>query len=210
MVQTVEDGRIDFGDVVSNPAMTCPDDLAWSLFARAISDGFWENWSTDRQIWPNDPWPRCGPDGPTENYCSELTPSNDGSPEHCPVFPGETEGMPSHQVQQASKAHSMTLANATDAENATWDDGPVALRATVIGDIQDELIYRNEPMAQCLFDNELYYTGGLVAVFDHHARSVEAYAPYQAELIDPALSHTTPAPITSVVFPVRSLMIEIN
>jgi len=207
---TVRDGRIDFGDVVTNPAMTCPDAFAWSLFVRAVSEGFWENWSTDRQIWPNDPWPRCGPDAITENCCQELGSSHDGSPEHCPVFPGDTEGLPSHQLQASSKAHSVTLANATSTDDATWDDVPDALRAAVIGDIQDELIYRNEVMAQYLFDNELYFTDGLAAVFERNARAVEAYAPYQSELIDPAASHAAPPPITSIVFPISSVMVKIN
>jgi hypothetical protein len=144
---TVRDGRVDFGAVVTNPAMTCPDAFAWSLLVRAVSAGFWENWSTDRQIWPNDPWPRCGPDGLTENCCEALGTSHDGSPEHCPVFPGETEGLPSHQLQVSSKAHSVTLANATGSDDPSWADVPDALRAAVIGDVQDELVYRNEAMA---------------------------------------------------------------
>jgi hypothetical protein len=207
---TVQNGRIDFGAVVSNPAMTCPDAFAWSLFVRAVGAGFWENWSTDRQIWPNDPWPRCDPDGLTENCCKELEVSNDGAPEHCPVFPGDTEGVPSHQLREPSKAHSIPLISATDASGGSWDDVPDALRAPVIGGVQEELIYRNQPMAQYLFDNELYFTDGLAAVFDRHARSVEAYAPYQSQLIDPAVSHTTPAPITSIVFPISSIMVKIN
>jgi hypothetical protein len=207
---TVQNGRIDFGAVVTNPAMTCPDAFAWSLFVRTVSGGFWENWSTDRQIWPNDPWPRCGPDGLTENCCPELGSSHDGSPEHCPVFPGGAEGFPSHQLQASSKAHSVSLANAAGSDDATWDDVPDALRAAVIGNIQDELIYRNEVMTQYLFDNELYFTDGLAAVFERNARATEAYAPYQAELIDPAVNHAVPAPITSIVFPISSVMVKIN
>jgi len=68
---------------------------------------------------------------------------------------------------------------------------PDALRAAVIGDVQDELIYRNEAMAQYLFDNELYFTDGLAAVFERNVRSAEAYAPYQGELIDPTASHAS-------------------
>ena len=160
--------------------MTCPDAFAWSLFVRAITAEFWENWSTDRQVWPNDPWPRCGPDGLTENCCEALGASHDGSPENCPVFPVDTDGLPSHQLQALSKSHSVTLTDTAGSDDASWAGVPDVLRAAVIGDVQEELIYRNEVMAQYFFDNELYFTDGLAAVFERNTRAVEAYGPTRA------------------------------
>lgn len=91
--------RADFGDGVTNPAQTCPDSFAWSMFAQIVSQHFWEGWSTDRQTWPSDPWPRCRPDETPGQCCASVELSRNAAPEHCPVFPGGTPGVPSHQVQ---------------------------------------------------------------------------------------------------------------
>ena len=205
---SLRDGRFDYGPTVSNAAMTCPDAFAWSLFARIVTEGFWENWSTDRQVWPSAPWPRCTPGAEVGTCCAAVAIANEAAPEHCPVFPGETDGAPRHIVGEPSKAHQMELAAV--APDASWESVPAVLRNAVIGGTMVELVYRNQPMVDYIFDNELYYTEGLGAVFDRHARAALAYAPYQTELLDPAVNHDAPPPITQIVFPIRSVMVKVN
>src|SRR5438477_13201456 len=57
----VDQGKLAFGEAITNPALTCPGAFAWKLFGESVTAGFWENWSTNRQVWPSDPWPRCRP-----------------------------------------------------------------------------------------------------------------------------------------------------
>lgn len=205
---TLSNGRFDFGASVTNPAVTCPDAFAWMLFTKIVQAGFWENWSTDRQTWPSDPWPRCAPGVDPKRCCTAVEISNNAAPEHCPVFPGPTPGVPLDQLQTPSTAHQMTMAAATGRHGTTWKDVPPIFRDAVIGAIQEELIFRNEPMVDYIYDNELYYTEGLARVFDTAKRTLEAYAPYQAEPIDPSVSHPVALPIAIISFPIEARMVK--
>ena len=205
---SLREGRFDYGPAVTNAAMTCPDAFAWSLFTRVVSEGFWENWSTDRQVWPRAPWPRCLPGGGGGNCCAAVTIDNEAAPEHCPVYPGPTDGAPRHIVGEPSKAHQIDLAAAS--RDGTWESVPTILRNAVIGGVMVELVYRNEPMVDYVFDNELYYTEGLGKVFERQARAALAYAPYRAEPLDPTGTHETAPPITDIIFPIQSVMVKVN
>src|SRR5690606_2955072 len=59
-----DDGAFDFGDGVTNPAMTCPDAFAWRLFLEAVEQEFWLNWAADQLMWPAQPLPLCTDDTP--------------------------------------------------------------------------------------------------------------------------------------------------
>ncbi|MBN8899987.1 MAG: hypothetical protein J0H57_03055, partial [Rhodospirillales bacterium] len=169
----VVNGRAEFGAAVTNPAQTCPDSFAWWMFAQVVSQHFWEDWSTDRQTWPSDPWPRCKPNEAPGRCCAAVEISNTSAPAHCPVFPGPTEGVPDNQVRAPVTAHQIPLSQATGRSDGSWNDVPDILKAPVIGALQDELIYRNQPMTDYVFDNELYFQEGLARVF---AAAVDARA----------------------------------
>lgn len=206
----VTDGRADFGADVTNPAQTCPDSFAWWMFAKVVAQHFWEDWSTDRQTWPSDPWPRCRAGEAPGQCCAAVEVSNAASPEHCPVFPGPTEGVPDNQVRMPVTAHQISLAEASGRANPSWPDVPDILKAPVIGALQDELIYRNRPMTDYVFDNELYFTEGLTRVFAASVQARASYAPRWPTPPDPAAAHPAPPPLVAINFPIQAMMVKVN
>lgn len=204
-----------FGDNVTNPAMTCPDAFAWKVFVETVASGFWENWSTNRQTWPSDPWPRCKPGEAAASCCPAVDISNTAWPEHCPVFPGPTAGVPDNQPTEPAVAQQISLATAAVGDKngngkPDWEDVPAALKNAVIGDLPGELVYRNEPMVDYIFDRELYSSDGLAKVFDNFTRTAGSYAPYWPARDDPgATPDATPA-LVSIEFPVKAVMVKAN
>lgn len=211
-VSVSADGTVTFGETITNPSIACPDAFAWKVFADVTRQAWWEDWATDRQTFPSDPWPRCAP-GESGNCCPAV--SNEAWPEHCPVFPGATEGVPDHMVGEPSKAHQIDLSKAAvgDADRdgkSEWEDVPAVLKNVVIGAVQNELVYRNRPMVDYIFDRGLYSTEGLAAVYDNFVRALAAYAPRRPAPDDPNASHPTPPPLATVNFPVRAIMLKAN
>ncbi len=211
---SVVNGVIDFGDAITNPTMSCPDAYAWKLFTEIVQQGFWENWSTDRQAFPSDPWPRCAP-GESGNCCPSVGTSNEVWPQHCPVFPGVTPGVPTYVVREPSKAHQIALDAAAVIDlnrdgKKDWGDVPAVLRNAVIGAVQNELIYRNKPMIDYIFDQGLYSVDGLAAVYANFVKAISAYAPHWPVPPDPAVSHPKVQPIVKFNFPIQSIMVKVN
>lgn len=210
---TVADGRIAFGGAVSNPAMSCPDAFAWKLLADSVKAGFWENWSTNRQVWPSDPWPRCAPGEAGGNCCAEIATSNEPWPEHCPVFPGVAEGAPEHGLAEPGVAAQVSLVEAAPTDvnrdgRIDWADVPSALRTPVIGSVQGELVYRNQAMVDYIFDRGLYASDGLAGVFANFSRASATYSPYWPQPDDPAARYEAPPATAAIVFPIQSVMIK--
>ncbi|MBZ6074825.1 hypothetical protein [Microvirga puerhi] len=202
-----------FDPAVSNPSMTCPDAFAWTLFVRSVRDNFWEDWTTDRQMWPSDPWPRCRPGTAPDRCCPAIEISNTGAPEHCPAYPGPTPGVPSHQVRAPVTAHQMSMEQALGVlgkSDGRWDNVPAILKSPVIGALQDELIFRNKPMVDYVFDNELYHTEGLIRVFDNFVTALGSAAPRRPAAPNPAKSHDAPPFLTKIDFPIAALMVKAN
>ena len=84
MLTVSDEGRIDFGKDVTNPAMTCPDAFSWYLFTKVVKEEFWIQWADELQNWPKAPWPLCDEAG--GNCCDPASTTNDR--DHCPYFPG--------------------------------------------------------------------------------------------------------------------------
>jgi hypothetical protein len=209
----VNQGKVAFGDAITNPALSCPDAFAWKLFIEAVTAGFWENWSTNRQVWPSDPWPRCAPGQAPGECCAAVEISNRAWPEHCPVFPGPTPGMPEESTTEPAIAQQITLSQAAIGDKdhdgkPEWEDVPAALRNAVIGSVQGELVYRNEAMVDYVFTHELYSSNGLGRVFDNLRRVASVYAPYWPVPDDPAEEPDRAPPITTITFPIKALMIK--
>jgi hypothetical protein len=200
-----------FGPAITNPSVSCPDAFAWSMFVRIVSEKFWEDWTTDRQLWPSDPWLRCRPGSSGKECCPAIEISNNASPEHCPVFPGPTPGVPLNQVRVPVTAHQIDLASASGhGAQGKWDDVPAILKAPVIGALQEELIYRNRPMVDYVFDNELYFTEGLTRVHENLTKALATMAPRRPRAPHPSAAHETPPPIVKVDFPIASIMVKAN
>lgn len=203
-----------FGDAVTNPTISCPDSFAWKTFAEITTQEWWENWSTDRQMFPSDPWPRCEP-GQSANCCPDVVGLNDVWPQHCPVFPGLVAGVPAHVVERPSKAHRVALAQAAsvdvngDGKN-DWADVPAILKNAVIGAVDNELIYRNEQMVDYIFDPGLYSVDGLAAVYTNFVKAIGAYAPRWPTPADPAATHPSVPPVARINFPIKAIMVKAN
>jgi hypothetical protein len=211
----VDGRRITYGANVTNPAMTCPDAFAWRLFVASVRQGFWQNWSTNRQVWPSDPWPRCKAGETPGQCCPALAISNQAWPEHCPVFPGASPGVRDEMLSPPAVAQQLSLAaavggTATAAGKAapSWSDVPASLKNAVIGGLQGELVYRNRPMVEYIFGRDLYSTDGLARVYDNMVCAADGFAPFWPERDDPVRDTGSAPAIVSVDFPIDSVMIK--
>ncbi len=207
-------GAVDFGETISNPAMSCPDAFAWSLYAEVTAAGWWENWATDRQVWPSDPWPRCAP-GESGKCCPAVASSNEIWPLHCPVFPGDAEGVPQYMVGtpfQFSEIKTViaALRDRIRAHTTKWEDVPDVLKNAVIGAEQNELVYRNKAMVDYIFSRDLYYTEGLAGVYANFVKAIGAYTPRWPEPDNPLGDGPSGEGLVTVNFPITSIMLKIN
>ncbi len=156
-VAVVDGAAVFEGAVAGSAAATCPDAFAWTQFASAVSEGFW-NWGTDQTVWPSNPWPICteGQTYPADECCEPgAVPAE--QPDTCPVFRGDYDppsalpislsGNPSSAVRSH---HALNLADQIDP-------------ARVLRDLELELIFRNKPMVDYIYHNDLYTTEGLAA-----------------------------------------------
>jgi hypothetical protein len=91
-----------------------------------------------------------------------------------------------------------------------WPDVPPPLKNVVIGSLQGKLVYRNSAMVDYVFDNELYSADGLARVFENFRRAASVSAPSRPIPDDPVARHPEPPPITSIEFPVGSVMVKTN
>lgn len=154
------DGEPVFDDAIASPAVTCPDAFAWTQYIQAIQGEFW-NWAIDQTVWPEDPWPICA-DGQTGDCCPRDVLDHAGSSpnEHCPYnrqdfdpvppLPTQPNGTPSGVVLNHRGAHKKT-----DVEEL--DPG------RLLRDLEVELVFRNKPMVEYIFENDMYNREGLGA-----------------------------------------------
>lgn len=196
---TLSDGEVGFGPAITNPAMSCPDAFAWRLLIRAIQEGFWENWAADQYTWPAAPLPLCTGDE-TGNCCNPNSFDNpyvdpDNGNLQCPYYPGDhldTDQPPTLLARPPFKAqtHHFALADLDITPGRT------------IRQEMAELVYRNKPMFDYVFANNLYNREGVAAVFAQNANNQKLAAPYR---LDPQQSATA-----TIDFPVDSVMVKSN
>lgn len=195
-----EDGSLGFGEDVSNPAMTCPDAFAWKLFVEALEEEFWVNWAADPYTWPATPLPLCA-NAPAGSPCCDPdsleNPGYDNSADpatFCPYFPGDhlDDGtLPdNHTAQPLSKAHVHAF--------ATVEEEP----GRVIRQEMAELVFRNQPMFDYVFANNLYHSNGLGELFTRNSQAMSSTAPYR--------QRNTAGALTTIDFPIGAVMIKSN
>ncbi len=146
-----------FAPGVASPAATCPDAFAWTQFATAIRDKFW-NWGIDQTVWPAEPWALCKP-GQTENCCNPKAKYNPDQPPptHCPYdradfnppspLPATPNGTPSFAV---INHRGLTYVEKLDP-------------GRLLRDLELELVFRNKSMIKYIYEQDLYNTQGLGA-----------------------------------------------
>ncbi|WP_155992446.1 hypothetical protein [Fodinicurvata fenggangensis] len=190
---------------ISNPAMTCPDMSAWKLFAEVIQDRFWRNWASDDQVWPSEPYGMCEA-GESDADCCAPGAENPGYDSdtpatHCPYYPGDhlAEGESLTRTGRAlSKAHSTNMTeaigNSAHPSRADIDPGRVARQEMA------EIVQRNKPMFDYIFENNLYNTQGLADAFEANARNIDQNAPYRVG----------DGKLAKIDLPVHSIMLKSN
>lgn len=206
---SVEDGRILVDPAISNPAMSCPDMFSWKLFAEAVQQEFWKHWAADEQTWPAEPYALCGAGEDPAVCCTPGANDNPGYDDadnpalHCPYFPGEATaagGAPPRRAQPLSKAHSThfhhALRRVTPQEIDALDPGRI-LRQSMA-----EVVFRNRPLFDYVFEHNLYNREGLAAVFAEAARVMSADAPYRSANAGGASAR--------IDFPIDAVMIKSN
>ena len=155
---TVENGTPVFADRVAGAAaVTCPDAFAWSQLATAITEEWW-NWGIDQTVWPAAPWPICQ-NGETQTCCDPSAAINPAGPQpqHCPVFRADYADI-SPLPAAPNGTPSMGVINHSGLQLADEIDPGRLLR-----DLELELVFRNKPMVQYIYDNDLYSKEGLGA-----------------------------------------------
>lgn len=199
----------------SNPAMTCPDMVAWKLFAESIQASFWKNWASDQQTWPNSPLALCKLGAAADGSCCvpDAASSNPGydaadASGTCPFFPGakpDSLGAKAVRIgQPPSKAHATRFGG-----EPLRTGGPQGVAAEPdpgrkFRQSMAELVFRNRPMFDFIFKNDLYHQQGLQAVFQR----VSDYATAADSM--PYRQVGKPGALVDVDFPVDSVMIKSN
>lgn len=176
----VRKGKLVTTEDVSNPAMTCPDMSSWKLFTEVVRDSFW-TWASDDQTWPRAPYPLCRTKD-EKDCCDPDKPGVEGGP--CPYFPGKFAPL---QGNVPSKAHI-----------GTAPGGDVG---RVIRQSASELVFRNRPMFDYIYRNDLYNRPGVQRVFAAHRGQFNSAAPYHG---------ADTKRLTRIDLPVNAVMIKAN
>lgn len=211
----VRDGKVVVVSDTTNPGMTCPDMASWKLFVEAVEDRFWRNWSADQYAWPNvQPLPLCQQGSDPATCCNPDSRTNPGYDDaknpgqSCPYFPGDhlaaDETAPLRLGQPPSKAHLVSFAalpqgkRAPGTNSVTADPDP----GRKIRQSMAELVFRNKPMVDFIFRNNLYNQEGVIDVYKRNAGNIGSGSPYRVQNRAGALAE--------IDFPVKSVMIKSN
>jgi hypothetical protein len=208
----VSDGRVIVDPAVSNPAMSCPDMFAWKLFAEAVRDEFWKGWAADQYTWPAEPLPLCTAGADPRTCCTPGSRTNPGYDDetnpakHCPYLPADFQASRPHGPLPAgrlpSKAHALGFVVRHEEQRrrlgalaASPDEGREIRQSMA------ELVFRNRPMLEYTFANDLYSQEGVAGVFARNAANVKD-APYRK--LD------GPAGLVEIDYPTQAVMIKSN
>jgi hypothetical protein len=210
---TVRDGKITVAAPVTNPAMSCPDMFGWKMFAEVVKQEFWKSWATDPDTWPADPLPLCQPGSPAGTCCTPGAADNPGYGDpkapanNCPFFPGDHR-TPVQAVQllvgqPPSKSHLFSFSAAPQSRATAPAPGAAVDPGRVIRQSMAELVFRNKPMFDFVFKNDLYHQQGLQRVFKRNDD-------YLKTLATPYRPLGRAGALTEIDFPADALMIKSN
>jgi len=202
----VKNGLIVFPKEISNPAMACPDAWSWKVFLEAIQAKFWANWAYDGYSFPEKPLPLCT-DGQTDksSCCDPDSKTNPGYSDtnnpgkNCPYYPGDfTAGdkQPKNRVvgQRSFKQRTNNYHSKKYEKLNMSDPG------RIIRQEDAEMVFRNKPMLDYIFNNNLYNQEGLGQVFSRANSMVNNDAPYTVSEKEGG--------VTEVQFPYGSVMFK--
>lgn len=185
---TAVDGKLVFDAAVTSPAAQCPDAFAWKRFLETIKAGFWTNWAYDQFTWPAEPLAMCSTTV-TKTCCDPAAATNpgygdaDNPAKNCPYFPGDHGGRKTLLGAEQVKAHITAFNGGAGSLTSEPDPGRVMRQEMA------EVVFRNKPMWQWVFDNNAYSTDGLADLFAETKRAATTKAPYRV----PGLQVSFPA-----------------
>lgn len=226
-------GNVTFAASLTNPGMTCPDMNAWRLYGEAVKQEFWRNWAADQETWPGvncpngdpncqptSPLPLCAasikPNSPAAKNCcipgSKTNPGYDDKTypfKFCPYFPGD------HVANASLKNHHRRGTLPSKAHAPLFSMKPEMLRSLAMDDpgrdirqSMAEVVFRNEPMFNYIFVNNLYHQEGVIDVYNRNNNNISnsqtrtSGAPYHVQNGKTAISE--------IDLPVASIMIKSN
>jgi hypothetical protein len=145
------------GANAASAAATCPDAFAWVQLAEAIN-GEWWNWGIDQTIWPEAPLPLCSATV-TTNCCNPDMPVDPMAPPitNCPVFRADY----SKPSPLPAIPNGMPGGSAINHQGMMTDDQIDPGR--LLRDLELELVFRNKPMVDYIYRNDLYTREGFGA-----------------------------------------------
>jgi hypothetical protein len=220
----VVNDRIVVADSISNPGVACPDMFSWKLFADVITQEFWKNWASDQETWPGvqcpngdrackqtTPLPMCRAGQKGTSCCDPDAASNPGYEDanypfkSCPYFPGDhtEKGFELRLAMPPSKAHVPAFAAEPGFRELlmAFNEPGRDVRQTMA-----ELVFRNKPMWDFTFRNNLYNQEGIIQVFINNSNNINQSAnggpPYR---IDNASRVST-----EIDYPIQAIMIKSN
>ena len=151
----VEGGEATIGGINAvSGAATCPDAFAWAQLANAVSQEFW-NWGIDQTVWPEKPLPLCS--ATVTGNCCDPNADPAVQPAQCPVFRADYTPV-SPLPAQPNGTPSGNVINHRGLVGADEIDPGRLLR-----DLELELVFRNKPMVDYIYRNDLYSREGLGA-----------------------------------------------
>ena len=184
-------GNISFSNGAPSRAASCPDATSWKALFEGIRSEFWQNWAFDEQTFPTKPLPICSADGADPSVCCDPTATtNPGYDEanpgiHCPFFRGD---------------HPQATDNSTSPPGSFrgGHGDPVGQVGTArtLRQKTAEIVYRNKPMFEHIFENALYSQNGLARAFAKAEETATKQLPFRLK------GTTVEFPTDAVVFKV--------
>lgn len=182
----VEKDSIVFSKEITNPAVTCPDAFAWKKLIETIQSEFWSNWAYDNFTYPSKPYPLCTDNGSAKNCCDPLSDSNPGYDNkinpgiNCPYYPGVHVDKKS-QKERLVRGKNSFKQHFSQAQKVQATIMDKVDPGRVIRQEMAEVVFRNHPMWEYNFRNNLYNTNGLADVFNNRVAAINKNAPYHSQ-----------------------------
>ncbi len=154
---TASGGVVTFkGPTAASAAASCPDAFAWAQLVDAVSGEFW-NWGIDQTVWPSEPWPLCS-DAVTANCCDPNRKINPAvQPAHCPVFRADYDPISPLPASPNGRPSQNVINHRGLVEADEIDPG------RLLRDLELELVFRNKPLVEYIYRNDLYSKEGMGA-----------------------------------------------
>ncbi|WP_296427700.1 hypothetical protein [Yoonia sp.] len=144
------------GDLGTSAASSCPDAFAWAQFGTAITEEFWD-WAIDTTVWRSEPLPLCSATVTSDCCDPNAVPDPTSPSTQCPIFRADYTPVPPLPALP-NGTPSGAVVNHRGLLPADLSDPGRLLR-----DLELELVFRNRPMFEYLYRNDLYSKEGMGA-----------------------------------------------